>query len=303
MKKLIFEDTTVIKKPFVEIDGVEYEVQDGEFEGGTDLNAQNFNQVQNNIEDYIDGETSMGSIIVEDVKCKNLFSSSNLTNATIDGNGGLITENRRLVSDYINIKNINQLTLSFNTALTFLGLAYYDVDKNFISRTIANDVQTLTSDTPNNAIYVRGFFQSNSETEKLTEASLSKYEVQLEKGTVATDYVEHKDYGITSGSNENGHWIKYADGTMICTTTKSFDNVEFKSTQGALYFCQALSFGKTPQNFISIDSAFINITSGWGLISGLRNYTTTSFGTTQIFGGDNTTQNLTITATLIGKWK
>lgn len=53
MKKLIFEDTTVIKKPFVEIDGVEYEVQDGEFEGGTDLNAQNFNKIQDNIEEAI----------------------------------------------------------------------------------------------------------------------------------------------------------------------------------------------------------------------------------------------------------
>ena len=105
MKKLIFEDTTVIKKPFVEIDGVEYEVQDGEFEGGTDLNAQNFNQVQDNIEDYIDGETSMGSIIVEDIECKNLFNKNTVsTGYYLNTAGNLEVNTNYVVSDFIEVE-------------------------------------------------------------------------------------------------------------------------------------------------------------------------------------------------------
>lgn len=288
----------------------------------TPIDADKMNNIENGIEEVrnaMSGNNSMGSIIVEDVKCKNLFSSSNLTNATIDGSGGLITENRRLVSDYINIKNINQLTLSFNTALTFLGLAYYDVDKNFISRTIANNVQILTSDTPSNATYVRGFFQSNSETEKLTEASLLKYEVLLEKGPVATNYVEHKEFGITSGSNENGHWIKYADGTMIqrgtIDKTKYVNPSTLSSTvQNIIIYRSALVGVVFPQQFYSTDySLHIDVGSG---TSGSRLYVsrysspTKSGFENQLLSLENFIEtsvgytNLTnVKWTAIGRWK
>ena len=38
---------------------------------------------------------------------------------------------------------------------------------------------------------------------------------------------------VESGSNENGNWIKYADGTMICTKTISIIT-PITSTWGAL---------------------------------------------------------------------
>ena len=44
MQKISFEDTTVVKSPYVIIDGVEHEVYNGTYQGGTDLNAQTFNQ-------------------------------------------------------------------------------------------------------------------------------------------------------------------------------------------------------------------------------------------------------------------
>lgn len=54
MQKIVFEDTTVVKSPYVIIDGVEHEVYNGTYQGGTDLNAQTFNQMQDNIESAID---------------------------------------------------------------------------------------------------------------------------------------------------------------------------------------------------------------------------------------------------------
>ena len=54
MQKISFEDTTVVKSPYVIIDGVEHEVYNGTYQGGTDLNAQTFNQMQDNIESAIE---------------------------------------------------------------------------------------------------------------------------------------------------------------------------------------------------------------------------------------------------------
>ena len=47
-----FTDTSVTKKPYVEIDGIEYEVQDGTYEGGTDLNANTFNKMQDELNSF-----------------------------------------------------------------------------------------------------------------------------------------------------------------------------------------------------------------------------------------------------------
>lgn len=61
MEKIIFEDTTIVKAPYVEIDGVQHEVHDGEYQGGTDLNATTFNTMQTNIENAINGVVETGS--------------------------------------------------------------------------------------------------------------------------------------------------------------------------------------------------------------------------------------------------
>lgn len=53
MKKINFTDTTVTQKPYVTINNENYEVQDGTYTGGTDLNANTFNTMQDNIEEAI----------------------------------------------------------------------------------------------------------------------------------------------------------------------------------------------------------------------------------------------------------
>lgn len=56
MTKITFTDTTVVKEPYVKINGTEYKVK-SENEGGTDLNASTFNTLQTNIENYVDSKT------------------------------------------------------------------------------------------------------------------------------------------------------------------------------------------------------------------------------------------------------
>lgn len=66
MQKINFTDTTVTQKPYVTINNVNYEVQDGIYTGGTDLNAQTFNDMQTNIEIAINSIYPVGSIIIRD---------------------------------------------------------------------------------------------------------------------------------------------------------------------------------------------------------------------------------------------
>lgn len=66
MQKINFTDTTVTQKPYVTINNVNYEVQDGIYTGGTDLNAQTFNDMQSNIEQAINAIYPVGSIIIRD---------------------------------------------------------------------------------------------------------------------------------------------------------------------------------------------------------------------------------------------
>ena len=64
MQKINFTDTTITQKPYVTINNVNYEVQDGIYTGGTDLNAQTFNTMQNNIEQAINAIYPVGSIYI-----------------------------------------------------------------------------------------------------------------------------------------------------------------------------------------------------------------------------------------------
>ena len=58
MQKINFTDTTVTQKPYVTINNVNYEVHDGIYTGGTDLNANTFNAMQTNIEEAINENSS-----------------------------------------------------------------------------------------------------------------------------------------------------------------------------------------------------------------------------------------------------
>lgn len=58
MQKINFTDTTITQKPYVTINNQNYEVQDGIYTGGTDLNANTFNTMQANAEKAINENSS-----------------------------------------------------------------------------------------------------------------------------------------------------------------------------------------------------------------------------------------------------
>jgi hypothetical protein len=211
MKKLIFEDTTVIKKPFVEIDGVEYEVQDGEFEGGTDLNAENFNQVQDNIEDYIDGETSMGSIIVEDIECKNKFNingeikTSTSTSYSVSGNTITVT-GLWFAHQVIKVKPNTDYYVSFNITTTTGKIGIYDEKVSKVIHSYETSSFSFNSGENNKVTIV-----INTDSNGSTSKTISVENIQIEKGIVATNYIAYKEFSNKQiySSNEQviGTWL------------------------------------------------------------------------------------------------
>lgn len=62
---------------------------------------------------------------------------------------------------------------------------------------------------------------------------------------------------VENGSNDNGSWIKFADGTMICKFTQII-NVVVNTAWGSLYGGKC-SVHDYPQEFIDIPEASINL--------------------------------------------
>ena len=127
MQKINFTDTTITQKPYVTINNVNYEVQDGIYTGGTDLNAQTFNTMQSNI------DTAISSV---DNKAGNL---SNLNTAEKNNLVGAINE--------VNTKNIITVGLASDTTST-------SIEKLNLSTVLSSIGNKLTWDSVNKGIKI-----------------------------------------------------------------------------------------------------------------------------------------------------
>ena len=118
---------------------------------------------------------------------------------------------------------------------------------------------------------------------------------------------------VESGSNENGNWIKFVDGTMICTATKVFETIDINNSWGNLYESAELTLGNFPQPFIStptgincimITNANTNNKGSAGFIEYIVETTNTSWGKTAIAKATSSVAaNIGLSLIAIGKWK
>lgn len=111
---------------------------------------------------------------------------------------------------------------------------------------------------------------------------------------------------IESGSNANGNWIKYSDGTMICTARKQITTTRNTSYGNVLYVSPKINAFAYPQSFTTINSVTLNAeaqdNSVWLLTADLGTITQTP--TFYIAGVTSAGSNIYyISYTTIGKWK
>ena len=141
----------------------------------TPLSASKLNGIFN-------GEESMGSIVVEDITCRNMFNKHKaLIGQELNGDDGTTTSNSNVfVSDYIKVNPNETYFISGKTSGQ--SNCFYDKDKNFISTIkIANG--TITIPNNENICYVR--FNG-----PLTEINTTQFEI----GKVASNYIEPKEF-------------------------------------------------------------------------------------------------------------
>ena len=118
---------------------------------------------------------------------KNLYNKTTITSGKYLNNlGQEVTLAGWYISDYIDISNLNDITLSPVTG-TSAALCFYDIDKVFISGTAyGGDKSFMSFSVPDNAVYTR-----------FAVYTYSINNTQLEAGTVATDI---QPYGLQSGN-------------------------------------------------------------------------------------------------------
>lgn len=134
------------------------------------------------VNEVLNGEKSMGSIIVEDVTCKNLFNKNSVLKGyeLQSSDGSATTNSDWFVSDYIEIEPNKDYYLSGGRTIGTTN-AFYDSEKNYLGHISALSGKITSLD---NAKFVR--FNG-----RLNELDSN---IQLEKGPAATNYVEHKEF-------------------------------------------------------------------------------------------------------------
>lgn len=108
---------------------------------------------------------------------------------------------------------------------------------------------------------------------------------------------------IESGSNTNGSYIKWSDGTMICYKRMDYGEKAITKEWGSFYESDRLTIGNYPQAFIEIPRIFIMDLNYSFIEKESSSITKTSWGDFFSTRPVSRTQHVIIDCFAIGKWK
>lgn len=120
--------------------------------------------------------------------------------------------------------------------------------------------------------------------------------------TVAERVVET---AVSSGSNSNGKWVRFIDGTQICTKLITAI-ASFTTAFGSWYETpNVVSFGNWPVPFINDDIVITaTVVNRACVVEALMSYSATSAGHSYLMRPTNSTdQDVRINLIAIGRWK
>lgn len=174
------------------------------FENGTTIDgASTFNQMQNNVEEVFNGQEPMGSIVVDDIECKNVFNIENpiiQNNAKASVNGDTLTISETSTGGWVSYK----VNVEPNTIYTLSGITdsvKIDIDdEDIINNLYVTSQLPFSFNTGNNSIL----------SILLYVGTYTK--LQLEKGDKSTPHTLHKEFGYITGKTNGIEWIKYDNG-------------------------------------------------------------------------------------------
>ena len=116
----------------------------------------------------------------------------------------------------------------------------------------------------------------------------------------------YEEVSEMSGSNANGNWVKFADGTMICIKKITFTNVVINTAWGSVYeTASTLNFGDYAQEFIETPSVSIDLAEGATCFcETFSGRTKTAIGSTWLWKpAIEANGTMTFDVIAIGRWK
>lgn len=118
------------------------------------------------------------------------------------------------------------------------------------------------------------------------------------------DNVENAINGIIeSGSNANGNYIKYADGTMICRKKMDFGKKAVSNPWGSLYESEELDIGNYPQAFIETPVISVMPLDTFFVEKNGSNVSKTGWGSFWAVRPVSVKMSIAVDCIAIGKWK
>ncbi|MFK9081942.1 hypothetical protein [Pseudomonas neuropathica] len=154
-------------------------------------------------------------------------------------------------------------------------------------------------DTPRTA-----FTKAQSNFDELYAADLANYKKNNVVGAVSQTSGVPTGAIIEQGTNANGSWTKFADGTMICSGFKDLGSQAFPAI-GNLFYTGAFSGIAFPLIFVGLPKVNIGIISSGGLCwvsQGSTFATTSATSGFYVLSPAANSNGLTATYMAIGRW-
>lgn len=107
---------------------------------------------------------------------------------------------------------------------------------------------------------------------------------------------------IESGSNSNGEYIKFSDGTMICIKRKAVGSTPIRNAWGSFYESAKLDIGDYAQPFIIEPKTFVMPVNTF-FVERSSDSSATSFGSFYAIRPVASDIYVTVDCLAIGKWK
>ncbi len=106
-----------------------------------------------------------------------------------------------------------------------------------------------------------------------------------------------------SGSNANGRYVKFDDGTQICYINKDYTGVAIKAEYGALYRSDSNLQLSYPAPFISTPELSLGSKGSSVPFAYINSMTSTFFNFRPVRVTSNSSVDFSLSAIAIGRWK
>ena len=139
----------------------------------------------------------------------------------------------------------------------------------------------------------------------INDTNLNQMQTNIENAisTLETNIDTEIGQIIESGSNMNGSYIKFSDGTMICRKYINFGQKAISNTWGSFYESEKMTIGNYPEPFIEIPQIFVMPLNTFFIEKDANGISKTSWGDFYAVRPVSQAIYITVDCFAIGKWK